>query len=171
MEAHTARLRDRQRALVYRSSFSPCLLEVTLISLTGNAWAAAGMIRVLGTIQNSRYANALVGQQSDLVGWIQEIHDGMYPYLVRSIRFTSVLIRSTRPSTSSRIPADYSITTRTIRRPFWTRHPRRCSQAPSIACPFYKAYTHISQRPSSRGRVCQRPPMPLRCAILPRAVG
>ena len=127
METHTARLRDRQRPLVYRSSFSPCLLEVILICLTGNAWAAAGMIRVLGTIQNSQYANALVGQQSDLAGWVQEIHDGMYPCLVRSIRFTSVLIRSTRPSTSSRIP---------VRR-----------QQPS--CLFHTVWYHLSSRRDS----------------------
>ncbi|KAG9312708.1 Six-hairpin glycosidase [Chiua virens] len=48
---------------------------------TGNAWAAAGMIRVLGTIQNSQYANSLKQEQADLSGWIQEIHNGMYAHL------------------------------------------------------------------------------------------
>ncbi|KAH7910426.1 Six-hairpin glycosidase-like protein [Hygrophoropsis aurantiaca] len=48
---------------------------------TGNAWAAAGMIRVLGTIQRSQYANQLKGQQKDLANWVREIHGGMYPLL------------------------------------------------------------------------------------------
>ncbi|KAI9462083.1 Six-hairpin glycosidase-like protein [Boletus coccyginus] len=47
---------------------------------TGNAWAAAGMIRVLGTIRGSQYAGSLGQQQQDLADWIQEIHDGMYRY-------------------------------------------------------------------------------------------
>ncbi|KAF8129060.1 Six-hairpin glycosidase-like protein [Boletus edulis] len=47
---------------------------------TGNAWAAAGMIRVLGTIQRSRFAVSLQQQQEDLASWIQEIHGGMYRY-------------------------------------------------------------------------------------------
>ncbi|KAF8556640.1 hypothetical protein OG21DRAFT_1554694 [Imleria badia] len=47
---------------------------------TGNAWAAAGMIRVLGTIQKSQYADVLQQQQEDLANWIQEIHGGMYSH-------------------------------------------------------------------------------------------
>ncbi|KAH7922253.1 hypothetical protein BV22DRAFT_1094989 [Leucogyrophana mollusca] len=48
---------------------------------TGNAWAAAGMIRVLGTIQRSQYANQLKGQQKDLANWVREIHGAMYPLI------------------------------------------------------------------------------------------
>ncbi|KAH7886788.1 Six-hairpin glycosidase-like protein [Phlebopus sp. FC_14] len=48
---------------------------------TGNAWAAAGMIRVLGTIQRSQYANSMKGQQTDLANWVREIHSGMYRHL------------------------------------------------------------------------------------------
>ncbi|KII90447.1 hypothetical protein PLICRDRAFT_38994 [Plicaturopsis crispa FD-325 SS-3] len=48
---------------------------------TGNGWAAAGMLRVLATIQNSQYANTLKSQQKDLANWVQEIHDGIYPHL------------------------------------------------------------------------------------------
>ncbi|THG98168.1 hypothetical protein EW026_g3969 [Hermanssonia centrifuga] len=36
---------------------------------TGNAWAAAGMLRVLGTISRSQFANNLKGEQSDLSSW------------------------------------------------------------------------------------------------------
>jgi len=48
---------------------------------TGNGWAAAGMLRVLGTIQNSEYASTLHSEQNDLVSWIKEIHTGMYSFI------------------------------------------------------------------------------------------
>ncbi|KAG2148973.1 Six-hairpin glycosidase-like protein [Suillus clintonianus] len=48
---------------------------------TGNAWAAAGMIRVLGTIQRSPYANMLKSQQTDLANWVSEIHGAMYTHI------------------------------------------------------------------------------------------
>ncbi|KAG1856048.1 Six-hairpin glycosidase-like protein [Suillus subalutaceus] len=48
---------------------------------TGNAWAAAGMIRVLGTIQRSPYANSLKSQQNDLANWADEIHRAMYSHI------------------------------------------------------------------------------------------
>lgn len=49
---------------------------------TGNGWAAGGMLRVLGTIQNSQYANSMKNEQKDLTNWIKEIQDGMYQFLV-----------------------------------------------------------------------------------------
>ncbi|EPQ50968.1 hypothetical protein GLOTRDRAFT_141133 [Gloeophyllum trabeum ATCC 11539] len=48
---------------------------------TGNGWAAAGMLRVLATIQHSEYADALKSEQADLANWVSEIHDGIYPHL------------------------------------------------------------------------------------------
>ncbi|PIL32528.1 hypothetical protein GSI_05231 [Ganoderma sinense ZZ0214-1] len=48
---------------------------------TGNGWAAAGMLRVLGTIQHSQYSKKMKNQAKDLVGWVSEIHNGMYPHL------------------------------------------------------------------------------------------
>lgn len=54
-------------------------------SSTGNAWAAAGMIRVLGTIQRSQYAYSFQNQQNNLTNWIREIHGGMYSLIVRLI--------------------------------------------------------------------------------------
>lgn len=65
--------------------FPVILNSCILINPTGNAWAAAGMIRVLGTIQRSKYAGALQQQQEDLADWIQEIYGGMYPHQVRSL--------------------------------------------------------------------------------------
>lgn len=41
--------------------------------LTGNAWAAAGMMRVLQTINASSHAGEMQQQQLDLEGWIKDI--------------------------------------------------------------------------------------------------
>lgn len=40
------------------------------------------MLRVLGTIQNSQFANTLKPQQLDLANWVIEIHTGMYSHVV-----------------------------------------------------------------------------------------
>ncbi|KAG2113578.1 Six-hairpin glycosidase-like protein [Suillus discolor] len=48
---------------------------------TGNAWAAAGMIRVLGTIQRSSYTSSFKSQQNDLAHWVHEIHGAMYSHI------------------------------------------------------------------------------------------
>lgn len=48
---------------------------------TGNAWAAAGMLRVLGTIQHGPYAQALKSEATDLENWVGEIHDGMFQHV------------------------------------------------------------------------------------------
>lgn len=45
---------------------------------TGNGWAAAGMLRVLGTIQNSAFADLMASEQSDLIFWVDEVLGGMY---------------------------------------------------------------------------------------------
>ena len=52
-------------------------------SLAGNSWAAAGMLRVLGTIQRSQFAKSMKNEQNDLIAWVDEIHTAMYPHLVR----------------------------------------------------------------------------------------
>jgi len=52
---------------------------------TGNAWAAAGMLRVLATIRNSQYANTMKNQQKDLANWVKELHDGMFALLDPSV--------------------------------------------------------------------------------------
>ncbi|KAG8916218.1 hypothetical protein FRC01_003290 [Tulasnella sp. 417] len=44
---------------------------------TGNGWAAAGMLRVLGTIKNSPYSKEFDDEQGDLKDWIGDIHNGM----------------------------------------------------------------------------------------------
>lgn len=40
---------------------------------TGNAWAAAGMMRVYATIQQSQFNEAMQSQKSDLLSWTEEI--------------------------------------------------------------------------------------------------
>lgn len=49
---------------------------------TGNAWAAAGMLRVLGTIKNSQFAKSMKSEQTDLTNWVKEIHNAMYSHIV-----------------------------------------------------------------------------------------
>ncbi|KDQ58245.1 hypothetical protein JAAARDRAFT_155953 [Jaapia argillacea MUCL 33604] len=48
---------------------------------TGNGWAAAGMLRVLATIQRSSFANGMKNEQIDLANWVREIHGAMYSHL------------------------------------------------------------------------------------------
>ncbi|TFK62615.1 hypothetical protein BDN72DRAFT_848456 [Pluteus cervinus] len=52
---------------------------------TGNGWAAAGMLRVLATIQNSEFANTFKNEQGDLISWVHEIHTAMYAQLDRNV--------------------------------------------------------------------------------------
>jgi hypothetical protein len=40
---------------------------------TGNAWAAAGMLRVLATILRSPYSDQMASQRADLQAWTEEI--------------------------------------------------------------------------------------------------
>ncbi|KIM83914.1 hypothetical protein PILCRDRAFT_68878 [Piloderma croceum F 1598] len=47
---------------------------------TGNGWAAAGMLRVMETMNNSAYANQLVAQTSNMTSWINEIMTGVWTY-------------------------------------------------------------------------------------------
>jgi Glycosyl Hydrolase Family 88 len=49
---------------------------------TGNAWAAAGSLRVLATIQQSCAADSMVSQQNDLVEWVRETLDGVWKFQV-----------------------------------------------------------------------------------------
>ncbi|KAI0919982.1 hypothetical protein AcV5_001913 [Taiwanofungus camphoratus] len=51
---------------------------------TGNGWAAAGMLRVLATMQHSQYAGKMKSEMKDLVDWVQDIHNGMYATLNQS---------------------------------------------------------------------------------------
>lgn len=47
---------------------------------TGNAWAAAGAMRVLATIKRSRFEPAMRSQQDDLAQWVDEILTGVWQY-------------------------------------------------------------------------------------------
>ena len=51
---------------------------------TGNGWAAAGIMRVLKTINSSSLADTLVGEQADLASWVDEILSGAWAHQVRS---------------------------------------------------------------------------------------
>ncbi|KZV68803.1 Six-hairpin glycosidase [Peniophora sp. CONT] len=47
---------------------------------TGNGWAAAGIMRVLKTINGSSVADALIGEQADMAGWVDEILSGAWAH-------------------------------------------------------------------------------------------
>ncbi|THH07715.1 hypothetical protein EW145_g3198 [Phellinidium pouzarii] len=46
---------------------------------TGNAWAALGMTRVYATIMKTMFAKEMESQTSDLLSWVKEILDGIFP--------------------------------------------------------------------------------------------
>lgn len=48
--------------------------------LTGNGWAAAGMVKVIATISQSQFANQMQPQIDQLIIWTQGILDGCYLY-------------------------------------------------------------------------------------------
>lgn len=50
---------------------------------TGNAWAAAGIVRVLGTYAASPLSSSLQAEQADLVEWAHEIHLALGTWVVR----------------------------------------------------------------------------------------
>lgn len=58
----------------------------------GNAWAAAGMLRVLETIRHSKVSKQFEGQKANLTSWVDEIvsatwkHQvGVYVVVVREV--------------------------------------------------------------------------------------
>ena len=54
----------------------------------GNGWAAAGMLRVLGTLQSSAFSQDFSNEINDLCDWVAEVHSAMYPHQVRFVRNT-----------------------------------------------------------------------------------
>ena len=58
---------------------------------TGNAWAAAGALRVLATIQGSSAAESMESQQEDLVCWVRETLDGVWKFQVCGVVISGFL--------------------------------------------------------------------------------
>jgi len=52
---------------------------------TGNAWAAAGMLRVLATLKWSQFDSAMQSEQNDLRSWTEEILRATNGSLVRRL--------------------------------------------------------------------------------------
>ncbi|GAA5935802.1 uncharacterized protein JCM15063_001809 [Sporobolomyces koalae] len=48
---------------------------------TGNGWAAAGMVRVAATIQNSQYAGQFANEIGQLKSWAKDILDGSFAFV------------------------------------------------------------------------------------------
>lgn len=51
---------------------------------TGNAWAAAGIMRVLTTISGSSLSNQFTVEKGNLEGWALEIVQNTWKYQVRA---------------------------------------------------------------------------------------
>ena len=69
---------------------------------TGNGWAAAGMVRVLGTIHSSSVSADFLDQQQDLLNWTEEIVKASWQYQVRTQSYPSNLsVAYIRPQTSA----------------------------------------------------------------------
>ena len=63
--------------------WSPACLKLFLL-FVGNGWAAAGMLRVLGSIRDSPFADALLDEQTDLGSWVDEILTAAWSFQVSS---------------------------------------------------------------------------------------
>ena len=50
-------------------------------SFSGNAWAAAGIVRVLGTYASSSFSSSLQTEAADLVQWASEIQSGLASFV------------------------------------------------------------------------------------------
>ncbi|KAF8292370.1 Six-hairpin glycosidase [Clavulina sp. PMI_390] len=70
-------LQDPKTKLWTHVALSPTFNDPTLWA-TGNAWAAAGIVRTLATIQNSQFSSKFGSQKSELTSWAVEIHTGFY---------------------------------------------------------------------------------------------
>lgn len=53
------------------------------VSDVGNAWAAAGMMRVWAIINRSSFSSQMQSQKGNLTQWIDEILTGVWRYQVR----------------------------------------------------------------------------------------
>lgn len=66
-------------------NFDTAFLPVGLIFYSiGNAWAAAGMLRVLATMNHTSHANKFQSHQLNLTSWIDEILEASWAHQVRA---------------------------------------------------------------------------------------
>ena len=159
------------------SPLSACLILITFFTFPGNGWAAAGMLRVFGTVKNSEYASDFKSEQNDLVDWVLEIQDGMYPYLVRSLmtpklRHTSchrlVIPDDHRPYSPSSDQPVVSVTTPTTTSRLMTLLLPHCSPPPSTVCLPWLENTITSLQPREHGS--HSPPFPIWGTVRPMAL-
>jgi len=79
---------------------------------TGNGWAAAGMLRVLRTIHNSDVSNDFLGQQGDLLNWVEEIVNASWNYQTSAGALRNVITQSDSFEDSSSTALIASVTFR-----------------------------------------------------------
>ncbi len=116
---------------------------------TGNAWAAAGMLRVLGTIKNSQYANTMKNEQTDLTNWVKEIHNAMYMHIVSNC-LCPIFVHDLKRRLYFSDPTTCSLTM-----PMTTRHSRMHLQLPYSRLQYTacrSSPTHIRTFPKQRTR-------------------
>ena len=68
----------------------------------GNAWAAAGMMRVWAIINRSSFSTQMQGQKNNLTQWIDEILTGVWRYQVRC-SFLGIRIHLTKRFALSKV--------------------------------------------------------------------
>lgn len=131
----------------------------------GNGWAAAGMLRVLGTIKNSNFASSMTSEQQDLINWVTEIHQGMYGNLVSTELLAHSQYMNVEPP---RMQIGYSRTTlikHSLLLIFMTQLLRRSWPALYTAFPLSQMSRRIYPSRRSRARPCHKlraSPLPLR---------
>jgi hypothetical protein len=136
--------------------------QACIQSYLGNGWAAAGMLRVLGTIQNSEFADTLQIEQNNLTSWVKEIHAGMYHFLVSyhtpSLNMNMLFYAPVPFRTQIRASSQTMSHNQLLHPPtFSMPHPLRFSLALYTVFHFFGANIRTSLSPRSRGRHCQPP--------------
>jgi hypothetical protein len=68
------------------------LIHHFVLSAKGNAWAAAGMLRILSTMNHTTGGISLLGQQANLTQWINEILVASWGHQVRPCTSVATLL-------------------------------------------------------------------------------
>ncbi len=119
------------------------------------------MLRVLGTLKQSKFSGNYQSQISDLGNWVADIHNGMYPYLVRALLISLHSFVLTNNGTGGYAhcsnSTDCSRTTQTVRTQtarstLTTRPAARCSPRPSIVSRSSRATKRLSPRQNAPAR-------------------
>lgn len=102
-----------------------CFILFLGLELIGNAWAAAGMLRVHQTLKYSSEAEKFVDQQANLTQWINEILGASWAHQVCLIfAYVMLLLLNFECTTFHRHRMVVSVMLLTTRHPTLTQHRR-----------------------------------------------